>query len=390
MNKTAVIAVLGTSQTLAWGGTYYIPAIIAPQMAPSLGVGVSTVFVALSAALLLTAFLGARVGRAIDEHGGRVVLVASNLVLAAGLCVLALAEGPVALFLGFGVLGVGMAMGLYDAGFAALARIYGRDARGAITGITLIAGFASTVGWPATAWMQAEFGWRGACLGWAAVMLLVALPLNALLPRGTVRAPEAAPGPPPDAETVRRTRQAAWLMAFIFISGSFTAMAMSAHLPGLLAAAGATPVAAIAAAALLGPAQVAARIIEFTLMRRAHPLLSARLAVTTHPLAAGLLLLFGGPVAAPFVLLHGAGNGIQTIVRGTLPLAVFGPAGYGARQGMIVAPSRFLGALAPALFGFVIEAHGAQALWLTAGLSVMAFIALMFLRVAPESTEAPR
>lgn len=390
MSKALVIAILGTTQTLAWAGSYYIPAILAGRMADDLGVNASTIFVAFSCALLLTAFLGPRVGRAIDQHGGRAVLIASNLVLATGLGVLAMAQGPVMLFLGFGVLGIGMAMGLYDAGFAALARIYGRDARGAITGITLIAGFASTVGWPVTAWMQAEFGWRGACAGWALVMLLLALPLNALLPRGTVRAPEAQPAAPPDAETARRTRRAAWLMAFIFVSGGFSASALAAHLPGLLVAAGATPAAAIAAGALMGPAQVAARVFEFTLLRRAHPLLSARIALTTHPLGAVLLLIFGGPLAAPFVLLHGAGNGIQTIVRGTLPLAIFGAAGYGARQGLVVAPARFMGALAPALFGFVVESYGAHALWLTIALSVMAFIALFFLHVAPESKEVRR
>jgi MFS family permease len=390
MSKALVVTLLGTTQTLAWAGSYYIPAILAPGMAEALGVNPSTVFVAFSCALLLTAFLGPRVGRAIDLHGGRQVLMASNLVLAAGLGLLAAAQGPVLLFAAFGVIGIGMAMGLYDAGFATLARIYGKDARGAITGITLIAGFASTVGWPLTALMQAEWGWRGACAGWALIQLLLALPLNALLPRGTVQAPATAPGAPPDAETVRQTRRAAWLMAFIFMSGGFAAAALAAHLPGLLVAAGATPAAAIAAGALMGPAQVAARVFEFTLLRRAHPLLSAKIAQVTHPIGAGILLVFGGPMAAVFVVLHGAGNGIQTIVRGTLPLAIFGPAGYGARQGLVVAPARFMGALAPALFGFVVEGYGAHALWLTTGLSLMAFMALFFLRVAPESREVRR
>ncbi len=390
MNKALVVTLLGTTQTLSWAGSYYIPAILAPEMAGSLGVNNSTIFVAFSCALLLTAFLGPRVGRAIDLHGGRNVLMASNLVLAAGLGLLAVAQGPVLLFAAFGIIGVGMAMGLYDAGFATLARIYGKDARGAITGITLIAGFASTVGWPLTAVMQAELGWRGACAGWAVIQLLLALPLNALLPRGTEQAPAAAPGAPPDAQTVRETRRAAWLMAFIFVSGGFSAAALAAHLPGLLVAAGATPAAAIAAGALMGPAQVAARVFEFTLLRRAHPLLSAKIAQVTHPMGTGLLLAFGGPMAAVFVVLHGAGNGIQTIVRGTLPLAVFGPAGYGARQGLVVAPARFMGALAPALFGFVVEGYGAHALWLTTGLSLLAFMALFFLRVAPGSPAVRR
>jgi predicted MFS family arabinose efflux permease len=392
MSRRRTVLLLGATQTLAWAGSYYLPAILAGGIARDLGVSTAMVFVALSGALLLTAFLGPRVGRAIDERGGRVVLAASNIVTAAGVVLLALAEGPLTLFAAWALLGLAMAMGLYDPAFATLARLYGREARSAITGITLLAGFASTIGWPLTAAMEAAWGWRGACLGWAAIHLLVSLPLNLLLPGAEHRAPDAAKPPPPAAEAreARDSRRQAWLMAFIFCAGAFTAMALSAHLPGLLLAAGAAPAAAIAAAALMGPAQVAARALEATLLRRAHPLLSAKLASIAHPLGAVLLLALGAPVAALFVLLHGAGNGVQTIVRGTLPLAVFGPAGYGARQGMIVAPSRFFGALAPALFGVVVEAAGAQALWLTIALNLAALIALFFLRVAPASPEAPR
>jgi len=390
VTKRGVVLLLGTTQTLAWAGTYYIPAILAGAMARDLGVSTATIFVAFSSAMLLTAFLGPRVGRAIDQYGGRGVLMASNLVFVAGLSLLAMAQGPVMLFVAWLVLGLGMAMGLYDAGFATLARLYGGDARSAITGITLIAGFASTVGWPLTGLMLSEFGWRGACWGWAAINLFVALPMNALLPRTESRAPSAAAPPPKTVQAARDGRRSAILMAFIFAAGGFSAAALAAHLPLLLGDAGATPAAAIAAAALMGPAQVAARVLEFTLLRRAHPLLSAKLAQVAHPAGVAILLFFGAPFAATFVLLHGAGNGINTIVRGTLPLAVFGAAGYGARQGMIVAPARFLGALAPALFGFVVEVYGAQALWLTAAMSLLSLAALFMLRVAPESPEVRR
>jgi hypothetical protein len=353
-------------------------------------VATSTVFIAFSAAMLLTAFLGPRVGRAIDERGGRAVLAASNLVLAAGLGLLALAHAPCVMFAAWLVLGLGMAMGLYDAGFATLARLYGGEARPSITGITLIAGFASTIGWPLTGAFEAWFGWRGACLAWAGILLVLALPLNLALPGRGVRAEAAKPKPGPAAAGQGGGARAAWLMAFVFCAGGFSAAALAAHLPGVLIAAGAAPAAAIAAGALMGPAQVAARVLEFTLLRRAHPLLSAKLANLAHPLGAALLLAFGAPMAAVFVLLHGAGNGVQTIVRGTLPLAVFGPAGYGARQGLIVAPARFLGALAPALFGFVVAAAGAWALLLTAALSLLALAALFLLSVPAASREAPR
>lgn len=387
MSRRGAVLLLGTAQTLAWASSYYIPAILAGAMARDLGVEASTVFVAFSCAMLLTAFLGPRVGRAIDRYGGRRVLLASNAVFILGLAMLALAQGPAMLFAAWLVLGLAMAMGLYDAGFATLAGLYGKDARGAITGITLIAGFASTVGWPLSGIMLAEFGWRGACWGWALIHLMLAMPLNALLPRAVARAPVAATASP---VTAREPRRTALLMAFIFAAGGFSAAALGAHLPALLVAAGATPAAAIAAGALMGPAQVAARVLEFTLLRRAHPLLSAKLAQVAHPIGAAILLVLGAPFAALFVVLHGAGNGINTIMRGTLPLAVFGAAGYGARQGLIVAPARFLGALAPALFGFVVAGYGAHALWFTAALSLTAFAALFMLRVAPGSPAAPR
>ena len=237
------------------------------------------------------------------------------------------------------VLGIGMAMGLYDPAFAALTRLYGREARGAITGITLIAGFASTVGWPATAWMEHAFGWREACLIWAAINLCIAMPLNLLA------IPPAPPLPAPVAGAAREPRPEAppgamAILAYFFSATRFVSGALAAHLPGLLLGMGATEVAAIAAASLVGPAQVAARIAEFSLLRSFHPLISARIASLLHPLGAALLVALGPAGAAVFAVLHGAGNGMITIAKGTLPLAIFGPAGYGRRNGILSVPTR--------------------------------------------------
>jgi hypothetical protein len=170
------------------------------------------------------------------------------------------------------------------------------------------------------------------------------------------------------------------LLAFVFAATWFVSTAMATHLPALLQAAGASLAAAVAAGALVGPAQVGGRLLEFGVLRRVHPLLSARLAALGHP-AGVLALLLAGPAAAPlFALLHGAGNGILTIAKGTLPLALFGPQGYGARQGWLVMPARVLQALAPFLYGLAIGAWGAGALWLSAALSLAAFGALLLLR----------
>ena len=164
MRRSVVVGALGTAQTLAWGSSYYLPAILADPIAQGLGLSRTTVFALFSGALLLSAVLGPAVGRAIDNRGGRGVLALSNLVLATGLVLLSVAQGFVTLALAWAVLGVGMAMGLYDPAFATLTGLYGRAARGPITGITLIAGFASTVGWPLSAFLDAQFGWRTACL----------------------------------------------------------------------------------------------------------------------------------------------------------------------------------------------------------------------------------
>jgi MFS family permease len=394
-NRRTVVLALGASQTVAWGSSYYLPAILAEPMARDLGLAPPWVFGAFSAALVLSALLGPWVGRAIDRRGGRPVLASSNGVLALGLCLLAAAHGPGTLAAAWLVLGAGIALGLYDAAFATLAGLYGREARGAITGVTLVAGFASTVGWPLSAAFEGQFGWRGACLAWAGLNLALALPLNLLLvPRAPPphRAAAAAEG---EAATAPPPRFAAPLLAFVFAAVWFTTGAMAAHLPGLLRAAGAGPAEAVAAAALLGPAQVAARLAEFGLLRRAHPLVSARLATLGHPTGVLALLLVpgGGAAAAAFAVLHGAGNGVMTVARGTLPLAVFGPAGYGARQGLIGAPARLLQALAPFAFGWLLEGAGVgAALAVTSGLSLAALAALLALRPigAPSRPPPPR
>ena len=379
---TTVIA-LGTSQTLAWASSYYLPAILAAPMARDLGLSVPTVFAAFSVALLVAAFSGPSAGRAIDRWGGRPVLMATNLVFAVGLVGLGLAQGTLGLFAAWVVLGVGLGAGLYEAAFAALVRLYGQGSRNAITGITLFAGFASTVGWPLSTLLEAHLGWRGTCFVWAGLHLVVGLPLNGSLPRATMAEPLALrtglsphPGAPPD----RTARRAGWILALVFAAVWFVSTAMAAHLPRLLQLGGSSLAAAVAVGALVGPAQVAGRLLEFGFLRRLHPLLSARLAALMHPIGAGLLMALGAPAAAAaFAVLHGAGNGILTIAKGTLPLVLFGTAGYGERQGLLMVPARLAQALAPWIFGICLDHWGSRALWLSMALSLAAFMGLMLL-----------
>ena len=383
--KTLTVAALGTTQTLAWASSYYLPAILAGPIAAGLHVSKSLFFGFFSVSLLLQAALGPAIGRAIDRRGGRGVLMLSNLVLAGGLVWLGLAGGPIALAGAWIVLGFGMALGLYDPAFAALTALYGREARSAITGITLIAGFASTVGWPLSAWLNGAFGWRGACFGWAALNLLVCLPVNRFL----IPTPARAAAPVAAQSAASAPASGMIVLGFVFGAVGFVTGAMAAHLPHLLQMAGASTTAAIAAAALMGPAQVVARLFEFGVLKRLHPLVSTRIALVLHPLGAALLGLFGAPAAAGFAMLHGGGNGLLTISRGTLPLALYGPVGYGRRTGIIVAPARVTTAAAPLLFGLLTSRFGLGALVVSSGLSLAAFAALAWLRVEPEPAPAP-
>jgi predicted MFS family arabinose efflux permease len=375
-----IVLALGTTQTLAWASSYYLPAIVADPIGRDLGVSSNWIFAAFSASLVLSALLGPRVGRQIDLFGGRQVLSISNLTLAAGLALLGSAYSIPVLIIAWLMLGVGMGCGLYDAAFAALGRIYGDAARRAITGITLLAGFASTVGWPLTALGLESIGWRNTCFAWAAAHILIGLPINFfMLPAVTGTRASAAVSTKPHIP-IDRTML---LLAFAFAAAWSVTGAMAAHLPRILEAAGATTLQAISAGALIGPAQVAARIVEASLLSRYHPLLSTRLACVMHPIGAAIVALAGGGAASVFAIFHGAGNGVLTIARGTLPLAIFGPQNYGYRLGIIGAPARMAQAAAPLAFGLLIDTMGSNILIVSSALSLSALAALLLVRKEP-------
>ena len=372
---------------------------LAAPIAAELSVGQPFFFLCFSAALIIAALVGPQAGRWIDRRGGRAVLPITNLMFACGLIMLALAKGPLSLFAAWFVLGIAMGYGLYDTAFAALVFLYGVKARKAITGITLIAGFASTVGWPLSSLMLNAYGWRGALIGWAIMHLSLGLLLNRMIPEAPCRDDITCPkNQPEESQTAQHLpnrsdhdnkakndasahdalpRYASALLVFAFAAIGFVSSAMAAHLPALLMTAGASLAFALTASALIGPAQVGARLFQFGALGRAHPLWSALISTLAHPLAV-LMLLLGGPAwSMIFTICHGMGTGTHTIARGALPLALFGAAGYGERVGKLLALSRFTQALAPWLFGLAIERWQAASLWIGFVLSIAAFIALM-------------
>ncbi len=379
-SRGRVVASIGFGQMLAWGSSYYLLAIVARPMAEGLGLNPVWIYSAFSAALLLAALLGPWVGARIDRHGGGKVLLVSNAVFAMGLGTLALAHGPFSMILGWLLIGAAMPMGLYDAAFSTLVSLYGLDARRSIVGVTLIAGFASSVSWPLSATLDTHFGWRVTCAVWAVLHLTVGAAISRFL------VPRVRPVPIHHAES-KAAEEASmpsastlWILAATFTCNGFIFAAMAAHLPRLLQAAGCTPAAAVAAAAFLGVAQVTARLADAGFLRRLHPLVSGRIAVALHPVGASILLIFGAPAAVVFTALHGANIGLMTIVKGTLPLALFGSAGFGRRAGMLEAPSRIAQALAPVAFGLMLDAWGARALWVSAAIGSAGFCGLLLLR----------
>jgi MFS family permease len=366
-DRRVVITTLGITQILAWGSSYYLPAVLASPIAADTGWSLGWVVGGLSFGLLAAGLVSPRVGRTIDYKGGRLVLAFSSLLLALGLAALALAHSLPAYLIAWLLMGLGMGAGLYDAAFATLGRLYGQQARSAITTLTLWGGFASTVCWPLSAYLVEHLGWRGACGVYAAIQAFVCLPLHAfVLPGRSIVAQEGKSGPketgsptPTVLEGDRRAR-AFILLAAILTLGSVTSSMVAVHLLTFLQARGFELAAAVALGALVGPSQVGARVVEMAFGRHYHPIWTMAASVTL--VAGGVAFLLAGfPILALALALYGAGNGIGSIARGTLPLALFGPAGYASLMGKLVMPSLLAQALAPWLGAILIEWNGPTA-----------------------------
>ncbi|MNY84670.1 putative sialic acid transporter [compost metagenome] len=388
LSRTQVTVILGITQTLSWASSYYLLGVLANPISQSIDTSYALVFAAFSGALLVSAATGPVAGRLIDRFGGRPVLIASNLVFAVGLLLMSQATSTLHVFVAWAVMGVAMGSGLYEAAFATVVHLFRQNARSSITGITLFAGFASTVGWPLSSYLESLYSWSAVCLVWAALHILVGLPFNAFL---TYAKQETEPdleeknqandGVHDAVKPIPDLRRTAVLMAYVFAVSWFISTAMAAHLPQILQISGASLAISIGAAALVGPAQVAGRVLEYSFLKNAHPLLSARLAILAHPFAAACLIVVGAPAASVFAVLHGLGNGILTIAVGTLPLKIFGAKGYGQRQGWLMVPARLIQAGSPFLFGLAVASWGSHALWLSALLAISAFAALCAMRV---------
>ncbi len=366
-DRRIAVSALGVTQILAWGSTFYLLGVLGNEIARNTGWSYDWVTSGVSIGLLMAGVVSPRVGRAISKWGGRLTLAVSAVLLAAGLLILGSAQSIAWYLVAWLLLGVGMGSGLTDAAFSTLGSIYGEDARGPITALTLFAGFASTICWPLSAYLVEHLGWRDACFIYAAIQIGVALPILLLaLPRGS-----SIPQPTDDGEGARSWARLApgelptfaLLAAVLTLSAAILSM-MGIHLLPLLQARGLELSAAVGLGAIVGPSQVGARLVEMLVGRHYHPIWTMTFSAVL--VAAGTALLFAGfPVYSAAIVLYGAGNGLGSVARGTLALALFGSPRYSVLMGRLALPILMSMALSPVLAAIAFQAGGAN---LTLGL----------------------
>ncbi|TXN72568.1 MFS transporter [Methylobacterium sp. WL6] len=364
LRRWPVISALGVIQILTWGSSFYLLSALAAPMSADTGWPLGWVIVGLSLGLLVAGLASPRVGALIGEHGGRPVLAFAAIILSVGLAVLGLAPNLPTYLGGWLLLGLGMGTGLYDPAFATLGRLYGAEARSAITTLTLWGGFASTVCWPLSAFLVERIGWRGTCLAYAGLHLAITLPLVLLvIPRPPVRSVGRSVDAAPSVRLDGRERRALLLMAGVLTLGGTVMAMVSVHLIALLQARGVALSSAVAYGALIGPSQVGARIVEMAGNGRHHPLWTLTAAMVL--VAIGVAMLAAGlPVVWLALVIYGAGNGIYSIARGTVPLALFGPERYAPLVGRLARPGLVAQAFAPSLGALVLTRWGADATYL--------------------------
>ena len=365
LSRRLVVPALGIGQILAWGTSFYFPAVFATAIVADTGWSLGLVVSGTSIGLLVGGLISPQVGAIIERRGGRPVLLASSLFFATGLAGAALSPNLLIYLLSWVVIGIGMGTGLYDAVFATLGRIYGSDARGPITNLTLFGGFASTVCWPLSAFLIDNFGWRAACLVFAALHVCLVLPLQmAVVRRAPQRTPvtfaQADAPRSPDIAPLEREGVIFALVALVLSLTAGVGAIVLVNFMVFLQSTGVDYATAIALGTLFGPAQVGARIIESLFGNRYHPIYT--MVASCAAMAVGLLMLYAQfPILALVILVYCAGYGIFWIGRGTLPLALFGPVRFPRLMGRIAFPSLIVQALAPSLGAWLIESNGPHA-----------------------------
>lgn len=388
-----IVPALGIAQIISWGTLFYAIGVLGAPMRDELGTNDIVLFGSFTFGLLMSGFVSPWVGRRIDWRGGRAVLAGGSLIGALACAVLALATGPVMLFLGWTLAGIASAACLYDPAFATLHRISGASYRRAVTALTLFGGFASTVFWPLSQYLLDTIGWRTAFGVYATLHAVVCFPLHAaVIPGKATRVP--IPVTSAEGGAIDREPPAG---AFVWLAGAFAiatfvSSALSAHLIGLLTSSGLAARDAVLVGSLIGPMQVAGRVMEFAFTRHVRALFVGTLAFSL--LAAALIVLAQVRgvwiVALAFALLYGWSNGVMTIVRGTVPAEIFGPRGYGALLGRLAQPQFIAKAIAPLALTLVfgVDASRRASLWTLVACGLLALAA--YRRAVSATRSKPR
>jgi len=362
----AVLA-LGITQITAWGTSYYCLGVLAGPISQDTGWSRGLVFLGFTVALLAMGIVSRQVGRAIDRHGARGVMTLGSVLVSAGLFTLAHVRSEAAYLAVWAFLGVGMRLSLYDAAFAALVQVAPSRGRRAISYLTLFGAFASSVFWLAGHALNEQVGWRQTLILFALINLAVCVPLHwfGLSRRETGEAAAAPTGVPrgsPDGAPLEgRVRSVALgLFALIMSLNGFVFGVVSVQLVPLLEAAGLATAAAVWVASMKGVAQFAGRVVEILFARNLQSITVGRIALGIVPPSLLLLLTGTGslPMVVAFTLLVGASEGVMTIVRGAVPLALFGAKGYGAVLGAIATPVLVVNAASPTAFAWIVDRWG--------------------------------
>ena len=343
------VSALGIAQIISWGTLFYTIAVLGGAMRQALGVSDIVLFGSFTAGLFVSGMVSPLVGRQIDANGGRRVLAWGSVTGALATVVLATAQGPVTLLVGWLLAGVAMSACLYDPAFATLHQVSGTSYRRAVTALTLFGGFASTVFWPLSQYLLDSIGWRYTFAVYAGLHLLVCLPLHLLLvPRTELARPVAVTTQVPTDTPQGNGAVFAWLATALSLA-AFMGTAMAAHLIDLLTATGLTARDAVLVGSLIGPMQVAGRVMEFAFGRHLRALAVGTLAFALMAASLALFTQVRGVwiVALAFAIIYGWSNGVMTIVRGTVPAELFGHRGYGALLGRLAKPQFILKSIAP-------------------------------------------
>jgi len=376
------IGILACTQIISWGSLHYAFSVIAPSIEHELGWSPTLVVGAYSWSLLIAGLVATPIGILLDRHPGQVVLGTGSVICGIGFFLLSESRSPTSYVMAWTTLGIAMGLTLYEAAFATINRQFPTAGRRAISNLTLFAGFASTIFWPLTQALNGSVGWRDSYLWFGAAQLFVCLPLHLMLGREQSNA--ASP-----LTTRRRSHTLAealhhpafWKLAMAFSANVFVFSALSVHLIPLLQKLGHSTRVAILIPMLIGPMQVIGRILERTVARNTTPQMVGKLCFSALPAALAAVFLFGVQAwaIACFSILYGLSNGVLTIVRGTLPQAMFGSDNYGAISGAMAGPALIAKASGPILGAWILNQGGTPALLVATLLGVsIASVGLFF------------